>query len=88
VKSHAPAEFWRYYDRLPPHAQQLADRTFALFRKNPLYPSLRFKQVKQDIWSVRVGKHYHALAKRRSDGWMWFWIGTHEEYNKLVKRVG
>lgn len=87
MKSHAPAEFWQHYDRLPAHIQKLADKTFAMFQKDPLYPALHFKQIKRDIWSARVGNHYRALAKRRPDGWMWFWIGTHEEYNKLVKRI-
>lgn len=87
MKSHAPAEFWRHYQRLPVATQKLADKTFAFFQRDPLYPSLHFKEVRQGVWSVRVGDHYRALAKRRLDGWMWFWIGTHEEYNRLVKRV-
>jgi len=87
VKSHAPAEFWQHDDRLPRHAQKLADRTFEFFKKDPLYPALHFKRLRDDIWSVRVGNHYRAMAKQRADGWMWFWIGTHEEYNKLAKRV-
>lgn len=87
MKSHAPAEFWCYYDRLPAQIQKLAARTFRMFQQDPWYPALHFKPIKRDIWAVRVGDHYRALAKRRPDGWMWFWIGTHEEYNKLVKRV-
>jgi hypothetical protein len=87
VKSYAPAEFWQHYNRLPSAAQKLADKTFAFFKRDPLYPSLHFKEIRKGIWSVRIGDHYRALAKRRPDGWMWFWIGTHEEYNKLVKRV-
>jgi len=87
VKSFAPAEFWRHYDRLPSQIQKLADKTFARFKEEPLYPSLHFKEIKPGIWSARVGAHYRALAKRRADGWMWFWIGTHEEYNKLINRL-
>jgi hypothetical protein len=87
VKSYAPAEFWRHYDRLPAQAQRLADRTFDFFKRDPLYPGLKLKRIKRDVWSVRVGDHYRAMAKKLPDGWMWFWIGTHEEYNQLVKRV-
>lgn len=87
MKSFAPAEFWRHYDRLPAHIQRLADKNFAIFEKDPLHPSLHFKEVAEGVWSARVGDHYRCLAKRRHDGWMWFWIGTHEEYNKVVKRV-
>ena len=88
MKSYAPAEFWQHYDRLPRRAQKLADHAFEFFKKDPLYPGLQFKRVRRDIWSVRIGDHYRAMAKQRADGWMWFWIGTHEEYNKLVRRVG
>jgi hypothetical protein len=42
--------------------------------------------VAGDIWSVRVGRNYRALAKRLPDAWLWFWIGSHEDYNKLLRR--
>lgn len=87
MKSFAPAEFWRYYDRLPKPVQELANKNFQIFQRNPFHPSLQFKEIKRGIWSVRVGRHYRSLAKRRPDCWIWFWIGTHEDYNKLVKRL-
>ena len=87
MKSFAPAEFWRRYERLPRQIQELADKNFALFDNHPFHPSLHFKEVAAGIWSARVGDHYRCLAKRRSDGWMRFWIGTHEEYDKLLKRI-
>jgi len=31
-----------------------------------------------------VGDHYRALGHKISDGFEWVWIGTHEDYNKLV----
>ena len=68
MKSHAPAEFWQHDDRPPRHAQKLADRTFEFFKKDPLYPALHFKRLRDDIWSVRVGNHYRAMAKQRADG--------------------
>lgn len=87
MKSHAPAEFWRHYEKLPLRVQKLADKCFAFFKRDPLYPSLHLQRIHDEVWSVRVSDHYRALAKRREDGWMWFWIGTHEEYNKLIKRI-
>ena len=39
------------------------------------------------LWSVRVGDHYRAVARKKADHWMWFWIGSHEEYNHLAKRL-
>jgi hypothetical protein len=87
VKSYAPAEFWRHYDLLPAHAQKLADRTFEFFKRDPLYPVLHLQRIRGDVCSVRVGDHYRAMAKRIPGGWMWFWIGTHEQYNNLLKQI-
>lgn len=87
MRSLAPAEFWSHYTRLPVPIQVLARRTFAIFKRDPFHPSLHFKPVAGDVWSVRVGRNYHALARRRPDAWLWFWIGSHEDYNKLLRRV-
>ncbi len=35
-------------------------------------------------WSVRVGLHYRAVAVEVLGGLLWFWIGSHEDYNKLM----
>jgi len=54
-----------------------------LLKENPKYPSIHFKAV-GGPWSARVGNRYRALATEIDDGFLWFWIGTHEEYNKLI----
>ena len=46
---------------------------------------MRFKEVKVDIWSVRIGLHYRAPAYPDPDGYTWFWIGTHTEYDRLIR---
>jgi hypothetical protein len=61
-----------------------ADKSFALLRHDPKHPSLRFKRIKDDLWSARVGRGYRALAIERKDGFHWFWIGSHAEYDRLV----
>ena len=48
-------------------------------------PGLEFKKVAPDVWSVRVGLHYRALAYREGDRVTWFWIGTHSEYDRLLR---
>ena len=70
----------RYYD-LPEPAQRLADRGYALWLRDPRHPSLRFKN---NQWSARIGDRYRAVG-RFVDGstFLWTWIGTHEDYNKL-----
>ena len=56
---------------------------YALLRADTTHPSLHFKKI-GELWSVRVGLHYRALAVERAEGYVWFWIGTHAEYNHLI----
>ena len=84
MTSKAAASFWRRYAELPEHIQHLADKNYRLWLANPQHPSLRFKPVNYDQWSVRVGDHYRAVGYfRGGDTFVWTWIGTHEDYNKL-----
>ena len=78
--------FWRCYRQLPREVQALADKNFRLLKRDPYHPSLHFKQIgdTQQLWSVRVGAHYRALGREKSEGIVWFWIGTHAEYDKLL----
>ena len=36
------------------------------------------------LWSVRVGERYRAIGTDVDDEIMWFWIGTHADYDKIV----
>jgi hypothetical protein len=78
--------FWDHYHQLPKEMQELADKSFELLKSNPNHPSLHFKKVndKRHLWSVRIGIHYRALGREKPDGIVWFWIGSHSEYDKLL----
>ena len=84
MKHRASKRFWATYDKLPASVQKLADTNFQLLKRNPHHPSLQFKRVKE-YWSVRVGLHYRALAVEIDGDIVWFWIGTHAEYDRLVR---
>jgi hypothetical protein len=43
---------------------------------------MQFNPVVGNVWSVRIGDHYRAVAQKHGDLVVWFWTGTHEEYNK------
>ena len=49
----------------------------------PHHPSLHFKKIDK-YRSVRVGLHYRALAVEVPEGLLWFWIGSHSHYDKLL----
>ena len=78
--------FWQHYQDLPKVVQELADKNFHLLKSNPYHASLHFKKVskRKQLWSVRVGEHYRALAAEKPDGIVWFWIGPHTDYDKLI----
>jgi hypothetical protein len=79
----ANRRFWRCYALLPPDVQRVADQNFALLKRDPRHPSLRFKKTGK-LWSVRVGIHHRALAASDSTGLLWVWIGTHAEYDRMI----
>jgi hypothetical protein len=76
--------FWHHYRELPESVRELADRNFAMLRDEPFHPSLRLKKI-GSFWSARVGLRYRALARQRSEGLVWFWIGHHGEYERLLE---
>jgi hypothetical protein len=61
-------------------------RKFALFEGDPFHPSLALK-AKGVVWTADVGRSYRAIAHRDGNDFHWFWIGTHEAYNKLLSRI-
>jgi len=85
VKHFASEGFWKCYDALPVAVRDVADRNFQVLKVDPRHPSLHFKQVSQTYWSARVGLSYRALARRVDDDFIWFWIGTHAEYDRLLR---
>ena len=81
----ATPRFWRCYRQLPENIQRLADKCYALLREDPRHPSLHFKRIGR-FRSVRVGLHYRALAVEQESNLIWFWIGSHADYDKLLGR--
>jgi hypothetical protein len=79
----AASSFWDCYNKLPLNTRNLADKNFQILRDNHTHPSLQFKKVGK-LWSVRVGAHYRALAAPIDGGFLWVWVGTHANYDKLL----
>jgi hypothetical protein len=38
----------------------------------------------EDIFSARIGLEYRALAVMNKDRIVWYWIGSHSDYDRLV----
>lgn len=86
MKSRLTPEFRKCFERLPLRVQEQARKAYGLFKENPYHPSLHFKCVdtQEAIYSARVGISYRVLGTKEGDTILWYWIGTHEEYNKLI----
>ena len=78
------ARFWDCFNSLPEQVQEIARKNYQLLERNPRHPSLRFKKLGK-LWSVRVGGNYRALAMEDGTGYIWVWIGSHEEYERLIR---
>jgi hypothetical protein len=83
VNHRATPRFWHRYRLLPVEVQRLADSCYELLRQDSRHPSLHLKKVGR-FWSVRVGLHYRAMAVEDGADLVWFSIGTHAEYDKLL----
>jgi hypothetical protein len=71
---------------LPPEVRQRAREAYTLFCRNPGHPSLQFKKVHaiEPIYSVRISRNYRAVGLLGGNEVVWFWIGKHGEYEKLL----
>lgn len=89
MKSTATPRFWRLLNELPEDIIELAGKNYRLWQENPQHPSLHFKKLAGagDRFSVRVGDHYRAIGWKLKDGSVeWVWIGSHADYDQLLKR--
>ena len=84
MRHFASPAFWEGYKELPESIQELADKNYEILKTNPKHLSLHLKKVGK-YWSVRVGRKYRALGVDVEEGILWFWIGTHAEYDKLLE---
>ena len=85
-ESRTTPRFWKLFAELPTEVQDLAVEKYELFKHDPFHPSLGF-QAKGRVWTVDIGRSYRAIANRNENRLSWFWIGSHEDYNNVLRRV-
>ncbi len=88
MKSRANEKFWKAFENLPAQIRRRAREAYRLWQENPFRPIPQFKQIHatKPIFSVRVGIGWRAVAIRHEDVMIWFWIGSHAEYDKLISQ--
>jgi len=89
VNSQTTVSFWKCYAALPEPIRRQAKAAYKLFQEVPYHPSLHFKQVHstRPIFSVRITKDYRAVGVIQGVDIIWFWIGNHSEYDKILRRL-
>jgi len=80
----ATEKFWRRYWNLPVEIQEAADKQYQLWEKDPTHPSLHFKKLSGSLWSARITQDYRTVGVREGNTMVWFFIGTHAEYDQLL----
>ncbi|HMP81669.1 MAG TPA: hypothetical protein PKA41_03050 [Verrucomicrobiota bacterium] len=85
--SQTQADFWICFNSLPAEIQQLAHQKYQLWQQDAFNSALHFKPLFDDVWSVRINQSYRALGRRKNALIVWFWIGTHSDYDQLLKRL-
>jgi len=78
--------FRKLYAGLPDAVQKLAGEKYRLFMQDPFHPSLEFR-AKGKVWTVAIGRSYRAIARRFQNDLHWVWIGSHEDYNNVLRRL-
>lgn len=71
---------------LPSQIQQLAFQKYQTLLLNPQQVSIKQMPGNQrqfEVWSAQVGNRYRALSVKFKNQFIWYWIGSHEEYNKI-----
>lgn len=89
MNSRTTRQFRKLFASLPSHVQRQAREAYRLFQQNLAHTGLHFKQVHPDppFYSARVGISYRAVGALDGGTIIWFWIGSHADYDKLLDRL-
>jgi hypothetical protein len=87
--SHITERFRKAFSILPKEIQVQAKEVYEQFMRDPFYPSLHFKRVHstKPVYSARINIEYRAIGIQNENEMVWFWIGSHNEYDKLLSRM-
>ena len=86
MNSSCEPEFWDLLNALPPKIKSRAEKAYELWGQDPSHPSLYFKPIpnRPHIWSARISDSYRALCVRDGETCVWFYIGKHDDYERLI----
>ncbi len=87
--SHINQRWKKSYKNLPKIIRKTANKQYKLFKQDPSHPSLHFKKIHttQPIYSARINQNYRTIGILTGDIIVWFWIGSHDDYDKLIQSI-
>lgn len=89
MKSQTTIQFRKQFSALPKQIQEQTRKAYRQFQNDFSHPSLRFKKIHSQlpIYSARINKDYRVVGQLEQDTVIWFWIGSHAEYDLLLNQI-
>ena len=89
MNSRTTIEFRKLFADLPQQVKEQTRAAYRQFKEDPSHPSLRFKKVHPElpIYSARISKNYRAVGQLDGDTAIWFWVGSHADYDKFLGQL-
>ena len=89
VRTH---QFKERFAQLPAKIQDAAKDAYRLFLSDPYSPQLRNHELhdgnkgrhRKASRAVSVTRRYRAIYTIDGDTYVWYWIGSHEDYNDFI----
>jgi len=85
VKSFRTQKFKQAFKELAPEVKDTARKAYRLWLADPRHPSLHFKPIRAEVWSIRISLNYRAVGLLKNGAIYWHWIGAHEEYERNIR---
>ena len=82
-------DFIHCFRDLPEKIKNRARRNYQTWKRNKNHPGLEFKRIHsvKPIYSVRIGIGWRAIGLKNNDTIIWFWIGSHGNYDKIILQL-
>ncbi|BBO35446.1 type II toxin-antitoxin system RelE family toxin [Lacipirellula parvula] len=89
MTSHTTEAFRELLAKLPREIRDRARAAYRQFDADPRHRSLQFKKVHptRPVYSARVTDDFRVVGLVDGDDIVWFWIGKHEVYERLLKSL-
>jgi len=82
-------KFEELFIKLPLRVQKRARWCLFIWASGPSHPSLIFKKPFENrpFWSIRITRGYRAIGYLKGDRMFWFWIGNHDDYERMLSQL-